>query len=64
MVRCDRQRWQFSSVPFMTYIDRKSISSNGVKGVRFIDLRIGSLLFADYVVLLASSAPDLHGSLS
>ncbi|TWW63998.1 hypothetical protein D4764_03G0010060 [Takifugu flavidus] len=37
--------------------------SPGVEGVRFGDLRIGSLLFADDVVLLASSARDLQLSL-
>ncbi|TWW74691.1 hypothetical protein D4764_14G0006940 [Takifugu flavidus] len=35
----------------------------GVEGVRFGDLRIGSLPFADDVVLLASSARDLQRSL-
>ncbi|KAK0133573.1 putative uncharacterized transposon-derived protein F52C9.6 [Merluccius polli] len=37
--------------------------SQGVEGVRFGDLRIGSLLFADDVVLLASSDRDLQPSL-
>ena len=37
--------------------------SQGVEGVRFGDLRIGSLLFADDVVLLASSGRDLQLSL-
>ncbi|TWW81798.1 hypothetical protein D4764_01G0016130 [Takifugu flavidus] len=36
---------------------------HGVEGIRFGDLRIGSLLFADDVVLLASSARDLQLSL-
>ncbi|TWW80607.1 R2 Retrovirus-related Pol polyprotein from type I retrotransposable element [Takifugu flavidus] len=37
--------------------------SHGVEGVRFGDLRIGSLLFADDVVLLASLTRDLQLSL-
>ncbi|TWW74022.1 hypothetical protein D4764_14G0000230 [Takifugu flavidus] len=37
--------------------------SHGVEGIRFGDLRITSLLFADDVVLLASSARDLQLSL-
>ncbi|TWW64116.1 hypothetical protein D4764_03G0011240 [Takifugu flavidus] len=44
-------------------MDRISRCSHGVEGVRFGDLRIGSLLFADDVVLLASSARDLQLSL-
>ncbi|TWW80203.1 R2 Retrovirus-related Pol polyprotein from type I retrotransposable element [Takifugu flavidus] len=42
---------------------RISRCSRGVEGVQFGDLRIGSLLFADDVVLLASSARDLQLSL-
>ncbi|KAK0131008.1 Retrovirus-related Pol polyprotein from type-1 retrotransposable element R2 [Merluccius polli] len=42
---------------------RISRHSQGVEGVRFGDLRIGSLLFADDVVLLASSDRDLQLSL-
>ena len=34
-------------------MDRISGCNQGVEGVRFVDFRIGSLLFADYVVLLA-----------
>ena len=34
--------------------------SQGVEGVQFGDSRIGSLLFADDVVLLASSVRDLQ----
>ena len=37
-------------------MDRISRRSQGVEGVRFGDLRIGSLLFADDVVLLAEAA--------
>ncbi|KAK0142360.1 hypothetical protein N1851_019881 [Merluccius polli] len=44
-------------------MDRISRRSQGVEGVRFGDLRIGSLLFADDVVLLASSDRDLQLSL-
>ncbi|TWW67270.1 hypothetical protein D4764_02G0003110 [Takifugu flavidus] len=42
---------------------RISRCSHGVEGVQFGDLRIGSLPFADDVVLLASSARDLQLSL-
>ncbi|TWW63897.1 Arf-GAP with GTPase, ANK repeat and PH domain-containing protein 1 [Takifugu flavidus] len=52
-----------SPIPFVTFMDRISRCSRGVEGVRFGDLRIGSLLFADDVVLLASSARDLQLSL-
>ncbi|TWW81631.1 hypothetical protein D4764_01G0014460 [Takifugu flavidus] len=45
------------------FMDRISRCSHGVEGVQFGDLRIGSLLFADDVVLLASSACDLQRSL-
>ncbi|KAK0132743.1 putative uncharacterized transposon-derived protein F52C9.6 [Merluccius polli] len=44
-------------------MDRISRHSQGVEGVRFGDLRIGSLLFADDVVLMASSDRDLQLSL-
>ncbi|KAK0132474.1 putative uncharacterized transposon-derived protein F52C9.6 [Merluccius polli] len=44
-------------------MDRISRHSQGVEGVRFGDLRIGSLLFVDDVVLLASSDRDLQLSL-
>ncbi|TWW73378.1 hypothetical protein D4764_15G0007720 [Takifugu flavidus] len=50
----------FITVLFVTFMDRISRCSHGVEGVRFGDLRIGSLLFADDVVLLASSARDLQ----
>ena len=45
---------------FIIFMDRVSRCSQGVEGVRFGDLRIGSLLFADDVVLLASSGRDLQ----
>ena len=44
-------------------MDRISRRSQGVEGVRFGDLRIMSLLFADDVVLLASSGRDRQLSL-
>ncbi|KAK0144504.1 Retrovirus-related Pol polyprotein from type-1 retrotransposable element R2 [Merluccius polli] len=44
-------------------MDRISRRSQGVEGVRFGDLRIGSLLFADDVAQLASSDRDLQLSL-
>ncbi|KAK0150407.1 Craniofacial development protein 2 [Merluccius polli] len=50
-------------VLFIIFMDRISRHSQGVEGVRFGDLRIGSLLFADDVVLLASSDRDLQLSL-
>ncbi|TWW78064.1 R2 Retrovirus-related Pol polyprotein from type I retrotransposable element [Takifugu flavidus] len=50
----------FDRVPWGVLISR---CSHGVEGVQFGDLRIGSLLFADDVVLLASSARDLQRSL-
>ncbi|TWW65115.1 R2 Retrovirus-related Pol polyprotein from type I retrotransposable element [Takifugu flavidus] len=43
--------------------DAVKLKNHGVEGIRFGDLRIGSLLFADDVVLLASSARDLQLSL-
>jgi len=44
-------------------MDRISRRSQGVEGIRFGGLRIASLLFADDVVLLASSGRDLQLSL-
>ena len=41
-------------------MDRISRRSHGIEGVQFGDLRIGSLLFADDVVLLASLAHDFQ----
>ncbi|TWW78263.1 hypothetical protein D4764_11G0003840 [Takifugu flavidus] len=52
-----------SPILFITFMDRISRCSHGVEGVRFGDFRIRSLLFADDVVLLASSARDLQRSL-
>jgi len=48
---------------FIIFMDRISRCSRGVEGVRFGDLSIASLLFADDVVLLASSGRDLQLSL-
>ncbi|TWW81679.1 hypothetical protein D4764_01G0014940 [Takifugu flavidus] len=39
-----------SPILFILFMDRISRCSHGVEGVRFADLRIGSLLFADDVV--------------
>ena len=44
-------------------MDRFSRCSQGVEGVRFADLGIKSLLFADDVVLFASLVCDLQLSL-
>ena len=48
-----RQGCAFSPILFILFMDRISRCSKGVEGVRFGDLRIVSLLFADDVVLLA-----------
>ena len=55
-----RQGCPLSPILFIIFMDRISRRSQGVEGVRFGDLRIGSLLFADDVVLLASSDRDLQ----
>uniref|UniRef100_A0A8C6P3P0 Reverse transcriptase domain-containing protein n=1 Tax=Nothobranchius furzeri TaxID=105023 RepID=A0A8C6P3P0_NOTFU len=52
-----------SPILFITFMDRISRRSQGVEGIRFGGLRIRSLLFADDVVLLASSECDLQLSL-
>ena len=52
-----------SQVLFIIFMDRISRHSHVVEGIRFGDLRIPSLLFADDVVLLASSSSDLQFSL-
>ena len=58
-----RQGCPLSPILFIIFMDRISRRSQGVEGVRLGDLRIGSLLFADDVVLLASSGRDLQLSL-
>ena len=58
-----RQCCPLSPFLFIIFMDRISRRSQGVEGVRFGDLRIGSLLFADDVVLLAPSDHDLQLSL-
>uniref|UniRef100_A0A674MGB6 Reverse transcriptase domain-containing protein n=1 Tax=Takifugu rubripes TaxID=31033 RepID=A0A674MGB6_TAKRU len=58
-----RQGCPLSPILFIIFMDRISRCSHGVEGVQFGDLRIGSPLFADDVVLLASSARDLQLSL-
>ena len=58
-----RQGCPLSPILFMNFMDRISRCSQGIEGVRFGDLRIGSLLFADDVVLVASSGRDLQLSL-
>ncbi|KAI3377068.1 hypothetical protein L3Q82_000278 [Scortum barcoo] len=45
---------------FIIFMDRISRRSQGPEGVRFGNHRISSLLFADDVVLLASSSQDLQ----
>ncbi|KAI3368153.1 hypothetical protein L3Q82_007881 [Scortum barcoo] len=49
-----------SPVLFITFMDRISRRSQGPEGVQFGNHRISSLLFADDVVLLASSSQDLQ----
>ncbi|TWW78139.1 R2 Retrovirus-related Pol polyprotein from type I retrotransposable element [Takifugu flavidus] len=58
-----RQGCPLSPILFIIFMDRISRCSHDVEGVWFGDLRIGSLLFADDVVLLASSARDFQLSL-
>ena len=58
-----RQGCPLTPILFIIFMDRISRHSQGVEGVRFGDHRIGSLLFADDVVLLASSDRDLQLSL-
>uniref|UniRef100_A0A673CDI6 Reverse transcriptase domain-containing protein n=1 Tax=Sphaeramia orbicularis TaxID=375764 RepID=A0A673CDI6_9TELE len=58
-----RQGCPLSPVLFIIFMDRISRRSQGPEGVRFGDHRISSLLFADDVVLLASSNLDLQRAL-
>jgi len=52
-----------SPILLIIFMDRISWCSQSIEGVRFDDLRIGFLLFADDVVLLASLGRDLLLSL-
>ncbi|KAK3510218.1 hypothetical protein QTP70_030444, partial [Hemibagrus guttatus] len=58
-----RQGCLLSPVLFIVFMDRISRRSQGLEGVRFGDHRISSLIFADDVVLLASSGLDLQHAL-
>ncbi|KAK3528006.1 hypothetical protein QTP86_013119 [Hemibagrus guttatus] len=58
-----RQGCPLSPVLFVVFMDRISRRSQGLEGVRFGDHRISSLIFADDVVLLASSSLDLQHAL-
>ncbi|KAK3531015.1 hypothetical protein QTP70_007862 [Hemibagrus guttatus] len=55
-----QQGCPLSPVLFIVFMDRISRRSQGLEGVRFGDHRISSLLFANYVVLLAPSSLDLQ----
>uniref|UniRef100_A0A8C6P9E0 Reverse transcriptase domain-containing protein n=1 Tax=Nothobranchius furzeri TaxID=105023 RepID=A0A8C6P9E0_NOTFU len=58
-----RQGCPLSPILFITFMNKISRRSQGVEGFCFGGLRIRSLLFADDVVLLASSECDLQLSL-
>ncbi|KAK3533936.1 hypothetical protein QTP70_034935, partial [Hemibagrus guttatus] len=58
-----RQGCPLSPVLFIVFMDRISRRSQGLEGFRFGDHRISSLIFADDVVLLASSGLDLQHAL-
>ncbi|KAK3527338.1 hypothetical protein QTP86_021955, partial [Hemibagrus guttatus] len=58
-----RQGCPLSPVLFIVFLDRISRRSQGLEGVRFGDHRISSLIFAEDVVLLASSGLDLQHAL-
>ncbi|KAK3543929.1 hypothetical protein QTP70_031842 [Hemibagrus guttatus] len=58
-----RQGCPLSLVLFIVFMDKISRRSQGLEGVRFGDHRISSLIFADDVVLLASSGLDLQHAL-
>ena len=57
------QGCSLSPILFVIFMDRISRRSRGEEGLQFGVLRISSLLFADDVVLLASSVCDLQHSL-
>jgi len=52
-----------SPILFLIFMDRISRRSRGEESVRFGDVRIASLLFAEDVVLLATSDRDLQHAL-
>ncbi|KAK7915621.1 hypothetical protein WMY93_011382 [Mugilogobius chulae] len=58
-----RQGCPLSPVLFIVFMDRISRRSQGPESVQFGDHRISSLLFADDVVLMASSNQDLQHAL-
>ncbi|KAK3511772.1 hypothetical protein QTP70_021807 [Hemibagrus guttatus] len=58
-----RQGCPLSPVLFIVFMDRISRRSQGLERVQFGDHRISSLIFADDVVLLASSGLDLQHAL-
>ncbi|KAK3549179.1 hypothetical protein QTP70_033971 [Hemibagrus guttatus] len=58
-----RQGCPLSPVLFIVFMDRISRRSQGLEGVQFGNHRISSLIFADDVVLLASSSLDLQHAL-
>ena len=58
-----RQGCPLSPILFVIFMDRISRRSRGEESVRFGDLRLASLLFADDVVLLATSDHDLQHAL-
>ncbi|KAK3546351.1 hypothetical protein QTP70_025761, partial [Hemibagrus guttatus] len=60
--------WEYGGCPlspvlFIVFMDRISRHSQGLEGVQFGDHRISLLIFADDVVLLASSNLDLQHAL-
>ncbi|KAL7836057.1 hypothetical protein SRHO_G00284040 [Serrasalmus rhombeus] len=58
-----RQGCPLSPILFIIFMDRISRRSQGMEGVRFGDLRVTSLLFAEDVVLLGTSGRELQLSL-
>jgi len=57
--RCTSPRLSLVTILFVIFMDRISRCSRSEESVRFGDLRIASLLFADDVVLWATSDRDL-----
>lgn len=58
-----RQGCPFSAILFVIFIDRLSKCSQGEERVQCGDHRVASLLFADDVVLMASSQCNLQHTL-